>query len=29
MNALISDPVMPRQMLDVDDFYNYDTLVVS
>jgi tyrosinase len=29
MNALLSDPVTPRQMLDVDDFYSYDTLVVS
>jgi len=29
MNALLSDPVTPRQMLDVDDFYTYDTLVVS
>ena len=29
MNALLSDPLTPRQMLDVDDFYNYDTLVVS
>ena len=26
MNALLSDPVTPRQMLDVDDFYSYDTL---
>ncbi len=29
MNALLSDPVTPRQMLDVDDFYTYDTLDVS
>jgi tyrosinase len=29
MNSLLSDPLTPRQMLDVDDFYNYDTLVVS
>jgi hypothetical protein len=29
MNALLSDPVTPRQMLDVDDFYTYDMLVVS
>jgi tyrosinase len=29
MNALLSAPVTPRQMLDVDDFYGYDTLVVS
>ncbi len=29
MHALLSDPVTPRQMLDVDDFYSYDTLAVS
>ncbi len=29
MYALLSDPVTPRQMLDVVDFYTYDTLVVA
>lgn len=29
MNALLSNPVTPRQMLDVGDFYSYDALVVS
>ena len=29
MNALLSDPVTPGQMLDVEDFYTYDTLVAS
>jgi tyrosinase len=29
MYALLSDPVTPRQMLDVIDFYSYDTLVVG
>jgi len=29
VNALLSDPVTPRQMIDVGDVYNYDTLVVS
>jgi tyrosinase len=28
MNSILSDPATPRQMLDVDDVYNYDTLVV-
>lgn len=27
--ALLSDPVTPRQMLDVSDFYTYDTLGVA
>ncbi|MGH2707192.1 MAG: tyrosinase family protein, partial [Actinomycetota bacterium] len=26
MYALLSDPVTPRQMLDVSDIYSYDTL---
>jgi hypothetical protein len=29
MHALLSDPLTPRQMLDVEDFYTYDNLVVS
>jgi tyrosinase len=29
LNAILSDPLTPRQMLDVDDFYTYATLVVS
>lgn len=29
MYALLSDPVTPRQMLEVTDFYTYDTLVVD
>ncbi|HWB72459.1 MAG TPA: tyrosinase family protein [Egibacteraceae bacterium] len=29
MHALLSDPVTPRQMLDVSDFSTYDTLVVA
>jgi tyrosinase len=28
MHAILSDPLTPRQMLDVDDFYTYDNLVV-
>jgi tyrosinase len=29
MFALISDPITPRQTLDVSDFYTYDTLTVA
>ncbi len=29
MHALLSDPLTPRQTLDVTDFYTYDTLLVD
>jgi len=29
MNSLLTGPLTPRQMLDVDEFYDYDTLVMS